>query len=74
MDPDFLLVFGLVFICFGGLSLVEAFSHASPPRLAALLFVTGGSMMVWAVSQKPGGYSFGEVPGIVVAVVRSAVG
>ena len=74
MDPDFLLVLGLVFICFGGFALVEAFSHSRPPRLSALLFVIGGSSVVWAVSQKPGGYSFGEIPSIVVAVVGSAVG
>ena len=74
MDPDFMLVLGLFFIGIGAFSLVEAFSHANPPRLASILFVTGGGLVVWAVSVRPGGYSFGEIPGIVVAVARSAVG
>ena len=74
MDPDYMIVLGLLFCFIGAGALVEAFSHARPPRMAMLLFVLGGSGVVYAFAEKPGGYSFAEIPGVFATVIGAAVG
>ncbi|HEX9857180.1 MAG TPA: hypothetical protein VGA75_02415 [Paracoccaceae bacterium] len=62
MDPDLLLVIGIVL---GGLaipSFLAAFSESRPPRAAAALMLAAGALVVLAVLRKPGGYALADVP------------
>ncbi len=74
LSPDFLFVLGLVFGVLALPSLISAFSEGRPPRLAALMFIFCGVLLVAAISQKPGGYSFDEIPGVVLRVVGDLIG
>jgi len=74
MDPDFALVLGLFFGLMALPNVVGSFSRGEAPRLAAILIITGGLLIAWAATQKPGGYAADDIPGIVVSVIRDLVG
>ena len=69
MTPDLALVLGLLFVLLAIPNLVGAFSRGEPPRLAAILGITGGGLLVWANLQKPGGYSSEEIPQTIMSVL-----
>jgi hypothetical protein len=73
MDPDFALVFGLFFGLLALPNIVGSFSRGEPPRLAAVLVITGGLLVAWAATQKPGGYSGDEIPSVIASVLRDLV-
>ena len=73
MGPDLFLVLGVVAIALSFFALVSAFSASRPPRAAAVLVVTGGALVVWAIHDRPGGYEFGDVPGAFVRVAETLV-
>ena len=63
MDTDVALVVGVIAGGLAFMSLVSAYSESEPPRMAALLGLVAGVMILFAVSQNPSGYSMGDVPG-----------
>ena len=69
MDADLALVLGLAVAVFSIPAIVSALSDGRTPRVAAIAVMIGGGMMVWAISQRPGGYPLGEIPATVVKVV-----
>ena len=69
MDHDLALVIGLVVAVFSIPSIVSSFSERRPPRVAALAVLVGLGLVVWSVTQKPGGYKINEIPGIMIDVV-----
>ena len=69
MDPDLILVIGLVLGIFSIPSILSALSEGHAPRVAAFTIIAGGVMVVWAVQNKPGGYSFTDVPNVFVQVI-----
>jgi hypothetical protein len=73
MDPDFALVLGLFFGLLAAPNLIGSFSRGEPPRLAAIFIIIAGMLIAWASTQKPGGYSGAEIPGIVARVIRDLV-
>ncbi len=74
MDSDLALVIGLVLGVFAVPSIVSAFSEGRAPRVAAFTIIAAGSLMVWAINKKPGGYSINEVPNTFVSVVARFLG
>lgn len=62
LDNDLLLVGGILIFALCIPSVISAFSESRPPRLAAMFFVVGGAMIVYALSKSPGGVDFGEIP------------
>lgn len=68
MDPDTVFVMGLFIAIFSVPSMVSAWSDGHVPRVASIVAILGGTMMVWAQSQKVGGYSFDEIPDLIVKV------
>ncbi|MEZ5673798.1 hypothetical protein SAMN06265173_106150 [Thalassovita litoralis] len=68
MDPDTVFVMGLFIAIFSVPSMVSAWSDGHVPRVASVVAILGGAMMVWAHSQKVGGYSFDEIPDLIVKV------
>jgi len=59
---DIYLVVGLVVLILAIPSIVSSFSERRAPRLAAIAVLIGGSLVALAVSQKPGGYTFADIP------------
>jgi hypothetical protein len=69
---DLILVLGagVLFLAFP--AMVGAFSRGEPPRAAMLALFAGGSMIVYANSTRPGGYSIAEMPDLVLRVLTGA--
>ncbi len=69
MDPDLLLVAGIVLVLLALPALLSAFSESRAPRLATILALTGGAFVVVAVRNHPAGYSLGEMPDVFLRVI-----
>ena len=69
LDSDLLLVIGMVIAFFSVPSIMSALSENRAPRVAAVLLILGGSLAVYAISSKPGGYTVSEIPNVFVRVV-----
>jgi hypothetical protein len=69
MDTDLMLVLGLVISVLAIPSLLAAFSESRAPRAGALMVLIGGVLVVVALTQKPSGYTFAEVPEVVFSVI-----
>lgn len=71
MQPDFLLVLGIII---GGLTVPAIFSamvDGSAPRVAAFSAVVSGALIIYAIYANPGGYTMGELPQVFSEVIRS---
>ncbi|MFU8779243.1 MAG: hypothetical protein ACNA7M_16515 [Roseovarius sp.] len=73
MDPDLAIAIGMVLGVFSIPSILAAFSEERSPRVAAFALVVSGGLVVWAISAKPGGYSFSDLPEVLVRVVARLV-
>jgi len=73
MDPDSAFVLGLFFGVLALPNIVGSFSRGEPPRLAAILIITGGILVAWAATQKPGGYTGDNIPDVVASVIRDLI-
>jgi hypothetical protein len=73
MDADTLLVIGLVIGALSIPSLLEAYSSGRPPRIGALMLMTATVLLVIAVTRKPEGYSWDQVPQAFVKVIGRIV-
>tara|TARA_R110002072_G_scaffold188536_1_gene345280 strand:+ start:150 stop:374 length:225 start_codon:yes stop_codon:yes gene_type:complete len=69
MNPDVMLVIGLIVAAFSIPPILGAFAEARAPRAAAIMVLIGGGLIALAVSQKPGGYEINEIPDVFVRVV-----
>ncbi|GGO61115.1 hypothetical protein SAMN05444398_11583 [Roseovarius pacificus] len=69
MDPDLSLIIGLILIILSIPSIMAAFSEGHAPRVASVVIIAGGALIVWAMTSKPGGYSLLEIPDIFMQVV-----
>ncbi|SEK57407.1 hypothetical protein [Roseovarius nanhaiticus] len=69
MNSDQILVLGVVLGVFAIPAIVSAISDRRTPRVAALVLIAAGCLVIWAVSIKPTGYSITDVPKAFVRVV-----
>ncbi|MGM0661138.1 MAG: hypothetical protein ACQEUH_08180 [Pseudomonadota bacterium] len=69
MDADLALSIGMVLAVVSLPSLLSAFSEARAPRLAALMIIVASGSMIWAATTKPGGYSLGDLPYVLISVI-----
>ena len=69
INPDLVLTSGLVFCVLSVPVMVSALSDRRTPRVAALLILGGGALVLWALSLKPGGYALTDIPGAVTRAV-----
>ncbi len=70
MDPDTLFVIGLGLGVLSISAVVSAVSKGERPRIATITLMIAGTMMVWAISNKPGGYAIEAIPEVVARVLR----
>jgi hypothetical protein len=71
MDPDTLFVIGLGLGVLSIPSVMSAISNGDRPRIATITLMIAGTMMVWAISNKPGGYPIESIPKVVAKVIGS---
>jgi len=71
MNTDLYLVIGLVIGALSIPSLLGAFAESRWPRAGAILLLISGVLVVVAVTQKPSGYTFAEIPHVFVRVIGS---
>ncbi|MFN3822694.1 MAG: hypothetical protein ACK4RN_01830 [Pseudorhodobacter sp.] len=69
MDPDLLLVIGLVLGVLTIPSLLSAYSESRPPRTAAVVALIAGVLIVVALTNKAGGYTIAEIPDVIFRVI-----
>ena len=74
MDPDLLLVLGLIIAAFSIPSVLSAMSDRRAPRASSITILIGGALILLAVLTKPGGYVASEIPDVFVRVVRGFMG
>ncbi|MGH1416039.1 MAG: hypothetical protein ACRBB0_21310 [Pelagimonas sp.] len=69
MDPDTSLIAGLVLAVFSLPSVISAFSDGRTPRVAAIVLMVAGGLVVFALTSKQGGYTMQEIPHVFFQVV-----
>jgi hypothetical protein len=69
MDADLALSLGMVLAVVSLPALLSAISEARAPRLAAVLILVAGGLVIHAVTTKPGGYSLGDLPHVLISVI-----
>lgn len=69
MQHDLMMVIGLIILVFSIPSIFSAFSENRAPRVAAIMLLIGGGLVVIALTQKPGGYTFRDIPHAFTRVV-----
>lgn len=71
MDPDFVFVIGVGVFALCVPLVINAFSTTGGSlRSATIAVLIGGSMILWASSQNPGGYSLTELPQIIMRLLQ----
>ncbi len=73
MDTDLFLVIGLLLAGLSVPSLLSAYADARAPRAASILVLIGGTLIVVALTQKPGGYTFADIPQAFLRVIARVV-
>ena len=74
MDPDLLLVIGIVIAVLTVPSLLSALSDGRPPRTGIIMVLVAGALLVTALSSRPSGYRIDEVPDAFFRVFARYVG
>lgn len=69
MNPDLMLVIGLVVGGFSIPSIMGALADGRVPRAASIAVMIAGGLIVIALRENPGGYSFSDIPDVFVDVV-----
>ena len=69
MDPDLALVLGLIIGAFSIPSILSALSDSRAPRASAITILIAGGLVLYAATNKAGGYRWENIPDIFVKVV-----
>jgi hypothetical protein len=69
MDPDLLLTLGLALFVLTIPSLLAAWVEGRAPRVGAIMVIAALGLILAAVTQHPGGYTFNDVPDAIMRVV-----
>ena len=69
MGNDLLLVLGVAIGLLAIPATISAFSSGRTPRIALILFVIGGGLVAWVVTNSPNTYSIETFPTLVIDVI-----
>jgi hypothetical protein len=69
MDPDLAFIIGIFLAVFSIPSIMSALSDGRSPRVAAVMIVAGGALVVWAIRNNPNGYRFSDIADTLLRVV-----
>ena len=73
MSNDQILVIGLIICILAIPSLIGAYSEGRAPRAGAIMVLIGGVLLSVALTQKPNGYTFAEIPHVFVRVIAEVM-
>lgn len=69
MDSDLALVIGIIVFVLSAPAIISAISDGRAPRTAMVALVVGGGLVLFALTQKPGGYRIDDIPRAFVRVI-----
>jgi preprotein translocase subunit Sec61beta len=69
VDPDLILVIGMVVGVLAIPSLLGAYSESRTPRVGAIMVMISAGLISLAIMQNPNGYTFDELPDVFFGVV-----
>lgn len=69
MNSDLLLVIGLILGVFSVPSIISSLSDGRAPRVAAFTLIAAGSLVVYAIQTRPGGYELQDIPAAFMRVL-----
>jgi len=73
MDTDLVLTLGIVLVVLTIPSLLSAWVDGRVPRIGAIMLIAAVGLILAAVTTRPGGYSFEEIPGVMITVASRAI-
>lgn len=69
MDTDLILTVGIVLLVLSIPSLLASWAESRAPRMGSIMVVAALGLIIFALYEKPGGYAFNQVPGVMIGVV-----
>jgi hypothetical protein len=69
MNTDMALVMGLIVLLLSAPAIISAISDGRAPRTAMIALVVGGGLVIYALTQHPGGYRIEDVPRTFIKVL-----
>lgn len=73
MAADLYLVLGIVLAVLAIPSVFSAIMDGHPPRVATLVLMAAGVLVVLAINERPGGYTLQDVPNAFVRVAAQVM-
>ncbi|MEL6100562.1 MAG: hypothetical protein AAFV87_08865 [Pseudomonadota bacterium] len=74
IDPDLMFVIGLLIGGFSIPSIFSAISDGRAPRASAITILLAFGCVLYAINNKPGGYTIDQVPEVFVEVISRFTG
>ena len=74
MDADTAMAIGTVLGVLSIPSLLSATSEGRAPKAGGLLLIAASGLVIWALANKPGGYSLAELPGLIIHMIARVIG
>lgn len=68
MDTDLYLTIGVILVVLTLPSLLNAWTEGRPPRVGAVVLMIAAILITIALTQRPSGYAFEEIPGTMLKV------
>ncbi len=69
MDADTTFIIGLVLGVLAIPAIVSAFSDGRTPRVATVVVMIAGGLVVYAINEKDGGYRISDIPKVFYRVI-----
>lgn len=69
MQPDMMLVIGMGLMVLSLPAIISAWAENRAPRVGALVLLGGGGLVVWALREKDGGYTWADLPDVLYGVI-----
>lgn len=73
MTADLYLVTGIILALLAIPSVFSAIMDGHPPRVATLVLMAAGVLIILAIKERPGGYTLEDVPNAFVRVVAQVI-
>lgn len=73
MDTDLFLTIGVILAVLTLPSLLAAWTDGRAPRMGAIMLMVAAALIIAAVTQRPGGYAFADVPHVMLGVLARIV-
>lgn len=69
MPHDLYMSIGIIVLALAIPSALSSWIERRSPRIATVLILAGGGLVVWTLRTKPGGYTLEEIPGVFITVI-----